>query len=115
MTSKIEITDATLKAFMENQGQFNDRLSQAVDKLTDTVSQIHVQQAEINQLNQNHANFRNEYERNKERVGERLGKLESQTEITKEFRDDLRSNKRILIGAVVSIVAGLFIWLVKGG
>jgi chromosome segregation ATPase len=107
--SSIEQLDQKLTSHIENQNQKDERITKAIEKLTDTVSQIHVFEVSL-------ANVREDITDQKQIIqvmSDRLNNVEKQTEMNSELRKDFKHIKNALIGAIIVAAVGVavsYVW-----
>jgi len=101
--------EGKVEQFMLAQDKHNETVVKNLEKLTGTISTQQAQQVEINQLNSINISLNAKVDR----FGSRIGALESNQAIAKEFRKEMTQLKWVCISAAFSLVVGIAITIIK--
>lgn len=105
--------DAKVDLFMASQDRHNEQVSRNLEKLTDAVATQKAQQVEINNLGTTISDLSHKFDKFAERVGERLGSVESKQAVNMEFKKELNHAKWWMIGVGGSIIVGISVTAFK--
>ena len=101
--------EGKVEQFMLAQDKHNETVVKNLEKLTGTISKQQAQQVEINQLNAVQIALNAKVDR----FGARIGALESNQAVSKEFRKEMTQLKWVCISAAFSLVIGIAITVIK--
>ena len=102
MPASLEVLNQKVDSFKESQKDINDKLASTLDKLVDTVAEIKVYEASLN-------NMREDLTAQKQVTqlhSDRLSTVEHKTALNTEMRTDQKHIKMALIGAIIVAAVG---------
>lgn len=103
--TEIARLDEKINIFMGSQNEVNSNINRNLEKLTDAMSQMQVQQTEINNL----VTSADRLSAKVDKIDDRIDIIEQNQAVSNEFRKQVIHMKWVVVGAGVSI----FVYIVK--
>lgn len=98
--TNIDVINQKLDSHIENQEKINNRITDNLEKLTETASDIKVFQAELNNIREDLT----DQKQMTQIISDRLVTVESQSDKNTDLRKDQKHIKMVLITAVIGAV-----------